>query len=311
MRRFLAGLRRRSIARQASRWHVRMERPRSTQEVEAFEAWLDADPSHAVAYADIEMLAQSGQRASWPMPSVIARGVRPAFAIAIITALIVCSTLLFAFPSSSPAVAAISNPGPGVKTLAFSDGSDVVMDVGAEVGLLTTDRERRIEVRNGRARIIVQPGALRAVGIVTPLGEARFQRGIVDVVVEPNRSLLTAVERPVRVSFVSAEPEGTIGLARGETLQAMTNGYTRLDLRQDDDRWPLARHAFDRTRLRDIAPLANRSGKPPHLVVDEDVANLAVTGVFDLRDTRGLAAKIAAALDLEVSEQANTVTLKR
>jgi transmembrane sensor len=308
----LVSLRRQWIMRQAAKWHVRMQHPQSEREVEAFEAWLHADPSHPSAYADIETLMRSGERASRAKPSVASRRLPPALAIAIIAALIMCSTLLLAFPANTPAIAAVTNDGPAVKTVSLADGSALLLDIGAQLGLPTDQRERRIDIRAGRVRTEVNPSQHYPLQIVTPAGNVRLHRGILDVTVENRAGSLSAVDGPVVITFeASAEQLGDFVLDGGETIRWNATGLDRAQTLPSERNWPDARRAFDQASLAEVAALANRHGSPPIVIVDDEVALLRISGVFDVRKTRPLATRLAATFNLATIEKSDRILLSR
>lgn len=300
-----AMLRRRFIARRAAYWHVRMQHPNSIEEVVAFEVWINADPSHARAYHDVDMLMQSGRSASRSMltTSEPYRYLRPALATAFVVLLVACSALLFAVPTNAPAYAAVHNQGPAVKAVSLPDGNELVLDVGAHLGIVEVEGMQRIAVYAGRARATVSVGT-KPISLMTASREVTLYGGTVDVLVDGDATSLHAVDDPVSVTVSRiGQPPQDLSLRVGEALRWRASHFERAKLDVDESDWPSARRAFDGVALSDVIALANKHSDVPIVIADSGTASLRVSGLFDLRDTRKLATQLAAAFGLRATDQ--------
>jgi|GEM_PF-3255022 transmembrane sensor len=314
MRSWFDRLYRRKIQREASRWQMRMLEPTSEREVEAFEQWLAVDPNHAPAYADMEIISQKSEHATRRHMSSSAAGIefRPAHAFAAVLVLAATTALLLNIQFGKPVYAAVANSGPAVKMVELGDGSRMILDAGAEVGVLMTENERRIEVRAGRSRIEVRPNPRRPFIVSLPGGDISPTKGIIDVALERDTGRVTALTagQDIRLRYQAGRSDA-IRLDRGQTLLLERAGLQRVRTDPLTLRWPDARRAFDGTLLSELVVLANRNGTPPIVIKQTEVAGLEVSGVFDIRDTSVLARKLAAALDLEVEERSDRIILSR
>jgi transmembrane sensor len=293
----------------AASWHARMAEPSSAEEVAEFEEWLAGDPAHAQAYAEMDAVVDAARAVS---PAVEKRSagrmgiLRPALG-ALLFAVAVVSAIVFLQGAATPAYAAISNSGPAVRGVRFADGTALWLDIGAEVGVRLAGARRDIVVRQGRVRI--RPGSssvpldVHAGGVRTAPGKAP-----IDVTANDVQVTVGALVQPVVVSPAAGAGEGRWRVAPGHAVAFDTAGSQDAPL---DRSWPAGRLRFADAELGRILALANRHGDPDVEVGDARIAALRVSGVFDLRDTRRLARKLAATLDLRVADDGQRLILRR
>ena len=291
-----------------------MLEPASEREVEAFERWLDAHPRHARAYADINAIARAGARAPRRhlVTAHVAARFRPAFAVVTVSVLAVAVVLLLNIRANGPAYAAVANPGAAVRTVMLEDGTKVTLDPGAELGVLIGDEKRHIEVRAGRSRIEVRTDSRRPLLVSLPGGDVSSAQGTLDVSVDGGTSQVSALTEALTLtSFARNARSSAVRLAGGKTL-LLNDPWARPRPTQPAAlRWPDARRQFDEAELVEVLGLANRNASVPIIVDNDDIGRLKVTGILDLRDTRGLARKLAAALNLQVEEEIGAIVLSR
>jgi transmembrane sensor len=314
MRLFVDYLHRRQIARSAARWHSRMLEPASEREVAAFEQWLDAHPRHARAYADIDAIARAGERA--PRRHLVtvplAARFRPAFAVVTVSVLAVAAVLLLNIHANGPAYAAVVNPGAAVRTVMLEDGTRVTLDPGAELGVLIGNEERHIEVRAGRSRIEVRPDSRRPLLVSLPGGDISFAQGTLDVSIDGDNSEVSALTEALTLtSFARNGRSSAVRLAGGQTLFLNDARARPMPTQPAALRWPDARRQFDEAALVEVLRFANRDASVPIVVEDTNIGRLKVTGILDIRDTRALARKLAAALNLQIDERPDRIILIR
>lgn len=304
----------RRIARQADRWHAEMEEPSSHAQVEAFEEWLKADPAHLRAYRDSEAIAEAGTRLRLPShigasSSVMARGYRPAFAIAASAAFAIGLWTLIRAPA--PAYAAVFNRGQATRVVALRDGSIVTLDTATALEVAVAPDAHHIKISSGRARFVVSLSSDSPLKVTAPTGEVTAANGVFDVAVADNAVRVWVISGNVDVAGRAANgPAGPLSLGSGHGVRIAAR-TPAMPIERPDTAWPVAHIAFDRKPLADLLAIANRTGQPNIVVADDAVGRLRVTGVMDLRDTRKLARKLAAALDLKLSEQKGTLLLGR
>lgn len=296
----------------AARWHARMLEPRSETEVEAFEAWLAADPANPRAYAQMEAVSSAAamlprqSRHELQEKSVPARW-RHAAAMAV--AAIALLAGLWAWQlGSSPAFAALSNPGPAVRGIRLADGTGIVLDAGSEISTSVRAGTREIRVVSGRIRVDARntPKPLRvAAGSISVTAE----RALFDVGFERGSVAVAALEGRVGIaSDADWDTSGPTDVGQGRAVSVDAQGRHAI---RHDASWPASRMRFDRAPLGDVIAVANRLGGPPIALGEPSLASLPVTGVLDLRRTRSLARKLGVALGLQVREEGGRLTLLR
>ena len=304
----------RRIARQADRWHAEMEEPSSHAQIEAFEAWLKADPAHLKAYRESEAIAEAGTRLMSPShlsasSFAMARGYRPAFAIAASVAFAIVLWSLIRVPA--PAYAAVFNRGQATRVVALRDGSIVTLDTATALEVAVAPGSHHVKMVSGRARFAVRLSRDGPLKVTAAAGEVTSANGIFDIAV---------VNDDVRVWVISGEVDVAVRAARAPVVPLVltsgngvrvAGGAAETSIERPDTGWPVAHVAFDQKPLADILAIANRTGEPDIVVSDDAVGRLRVTGVLDLRDARKLVRKLAAALDLKVTERNGSLLLSR
>ena len=304
----MVGSLRQRVLKEAAAWHARMLEPASEHEVAEFEAWLASGRDHAQAYAEMEAISGAAPtlRSALDTSSrqvVPSRGLRPALAFAALAVIFAAGLWLWQ-GAASPAYAAVTNPGAGVRGVRLGDGTAVWLDAGAEIDVSLDGPTRRIIVRKGRVRI--SPGRdPKPVEIVAGRFRIYPRLARLDVTVAGERAALATLEGAISVS--SPHEQG-FTLTQGQAVSIDSGGRHAAAL---DRSWPASRLRFEDATLGRIAALANRLGDPDIVFADPEIAALPVTGILDVRDTRKLARKLAAAFDLEVVEERSQLVLRR
>jgi transmembrane sensor len=300
---------RRRIRKEAAEWVARLGGGAGERDHAAFRQWYDADPRHGEAYDRMAAIwSASGQLSvTEPVVDKVPRMGRSwgYAAAASVVALAAVALLLIRGPffSSSTEPASIYATSRGeLRQVELPDGSRVMLDAGSQIELAFSRAERRIVLRQGRARFsvahesrpfVVQAGANQVIATGT----------VFDV------SLLGD-----RLSIVLLE--GSVELRRGERPQSpavhrLTAGR-RLVVRRDgaaadapaargDTSWADRMLEFDDTPLAEAVETANRYDRVQIRLADDEVRSLRVTGAFRAGDSTGLARSLAAAFGLQVT----------
>lgn len=293
-----------------------MLEPSSPAEVQAFEGWIRQDPAHARSYAEFERIAAVGERL--PRRTLAAEGTnparpfRPGWALAAALLLCVFASLVLIGRGSDRAEAAITNFGPSVRTVRLSDRTAAILDSGAEMSVRSRSDGSAVTLRRGRVRFRVRPGAGDAFTVSAGGAVVSAQDTLLDVSSSPGTTLVWVLQGQADVAPSgghAGEPATTLTAGQGASVRE--SGLSTAAGSRYDASWPAARVGFEDAPLATIVSAANRSGKPPIDVPDGSVAALRVTAVLDLRDTRALARKLAATLDLRVEERHGAIILKR
>jgi transmembrane sensor len=289
---------------EAEHWFVRLLEPDcSAGERADFERWRVADPTHAAAYREIELLWKQSEEAV-KNPAIMAAASRalrrepetrarrywflPAMAagLAILVAAIVLPRWL-ATPVDPTGIAYTTTAGQQ-QTVALTDGSSILLDTDTAVVVRYSERTRRVDLLHGQAQFTVHgnhawPFVVHAQhGTVTAVGtqfQVRINDGCTDVALLTGK-LAIATESPHGTSQ-SASLIGGQGLAYDETGRIsplhsidpkMTGGWTQGKLFIHD--W----------RLPDLLDEMNRYSATKLQIGDSSLQNIRISGIFRTND---------------------------
>jgi transmembrane sensor len=301
------------IAREAARWHADMLEPVSEKARASFEDWRAADPAHAEVYAEFEPI--SGLATGLPRPARDqSRRVeywRPAFGVAIPAVLIVGAALLLVGRGAAPLFAAVTNPGPAVRVVRLADGSVVALDHGAALSVRVDPSIRRVRLQAGRARFNIADNDTRPFVICDSIGCVQSTGGVVDVAMHTNYPDVVSLRGPVVLITKRSGSDRAVSLSPGSAADISGSTVTPASVSRRQRLWPVARAGFNKAPLATIVAAANKLGQPVIRLDGSDLGTLRVTGVLDLRDTRILAEKLAAALHLTVKVRPDEIVLTR
>lgn len=298
------------IKMKAAEWHAEMLEPHTAERRAKFEAWLAADPEHEREYSLLDPFSTLSARL--PGPARHGRqssSLRLVYGLAAATLVILAMTLLLSASKPIPAYAAVRNPGPAIRLVRLADGSKVTLDAGTDLSVIFKSDEREVELRSGRARFEIVPDPDRPFIVSTNLARVTSAGGEFDVDVRHGQATVVARQESVTVGSNDGEAKGSDTVASGEAIRIDAGTVRPITNSREERLWPAGRLSFDQTPLADIISMANRLGGPPIRVSDESVGALKVTAVLDLRDTRALARKLGAALNLDVEERPDGILL--
>ncbi|MBO9712496.1 FecR domain-containing protein [Sphingomonas sp.] len=296
------------IEREASDWFARLRGPDGEAEREAFERWRDADPRHTQAFAEYEKLwaaygtvrrpreARPAPRPQWSWPALAAASIAIVLAIAI---------GVWRFGGAEPAPVGpplVAFEATDAKALRLDDGSVVLLAPGATVAVAYSGEAREVRLTGGEARFVVAHDASRPFRVLAgtcsvlatgTVFDVRLAGGDADVaLIEGRVEVHPGHGRPIRL--IAGEGVGADGLRRPAAIP---------------QRWTPPRVSVEAMPLRDVLALANRGTSAPIELGDATLGDRQVTGTFDLADTRALARKLAAALDLSLDESGSRLVL--
>jgi transmembrane sensor len=301
------------IARAAARWRAEMLEPVSPATHRRFESWLSADPAHLAAYRELDPFTELAIRLPSPARGVSARlhVLRPAFGLAIFAALVVGGALLLTGRAAPPAFAEVVNAGPAVRHVRLADGSGVVLDARTKLAVRIDSKARRIRLESGRARVAVAANSARPLVMCSRVACVQSAGGIVDLAVDDDYPEVVAIRGAAKLLSTDASSRQAGNLASGDAIRIEANQVRPAQVSRFQRFWPSGRAQFDEASLSTIVAAANRLGGPPIRLASDTLGTLRVTAVLDLRDTRALAEKLAAALHLSAQRTHDGIVLAR
>ncbi|HYC94187.1 MAG TPA: FecR domain-containing protein [Sphingomicrobium sp.] len=301
------------IRREAADWLVRLAEHASAADHAAFRRWRDADPRHAQAYDRIAAIWNQAGRLS-PSP---ASGDAPAptpgrprgrgfalaasLAMAVLLSVILLGSRWLPGPASQEQMAFAAAVGE-IRELDLPDGSRLTLDSASKVEAAFTKAERRLTLREGRARFQVahetRPFVVRAGS-----SEVVATGTLFDVSLIGGRTTILLLEGSVEVR--DQDQRGRLGrLTPGQKLiVAGSAPAQRRPAARGEASWPTRMLEFDDTRLEEAAALANRYSKVQLELGEERLRSLRVSGAFRAGDIAAFAESLATAFELRLVRQ--------
>lgn len=312
---------RQRIRQEAADWVARLGGGAGESDHAAFRAWYEADRRNAEAYDRMAAIWSASGRLSMPAPAEVESGAsgrrRFGYAIAAsVVALAAVVLLLMRGPlledGATPPVA-YATPHGELRQIVLPDGSRVMLDAGSRIELAFSGHERRLVLREGRARFavahearpfIVQAGPNQVVATGTVFDVSLLNDRLSVVLLEGSVEL-----RQARGSAPAAVHRLTAGrrlVVQGETMPVSA------PVARGDTSWARRMLEFDDVPLGEAVETANRYSRVQVRLADDQVRSLRVTGAYRAGDAAGLARSLAAAFDLELrTEPDGTLTLSR
>ena len=309
------------IRREAAEWVARLGGGAGESDHAAFRAWYAADPRNAQAYDRMAAIWSASGQLPKPTAGKVeerdGRSYKFAFAVAAsVLALAAAALLLLRGPffgtgTQAPAVYATSRGE--LRQLVLPDGSGVMLDAGSRIEIAFSAAERRLVLREGRARFavahearpfIVQAGADQVVATGT----------LFDVSLLDDRLSVVLLEGRVEVRQGRGSAPPTVRrLEAGNRLVAQGGGApVSAPASRGDTSWARRMLEFDDVPLGEAVETANRYSRVQIRLGDAGIGTLRVTGAYRAGDAAGLARSLAAAFDLELrTDPDGNLTLSR
>jgi transmembrane sensor len=292
----------------AELWFVRLLEPDcSADQRAAFERWRAADPAHAAAYRELELLWKqsknavkdpvimaAAQRALLREPDRRAprRWLFPALAagFAALAAIVVVPRWL-ATPADPVGVTYTTTAGQQ-QTIKLTDGSSILLDTDSVVVVRYSERTRRVDLRRGQAQFSVQgnhawPFVVHAgAGTVTAVG-TQFQVRLDDH--NTDVALLKG-----KLAIVADAPDGATqdaSLVGGQALAYDDGGHITpihpIDTQQTQG-WTQGKLFVHDWRLPALLAEMNRYSDTKLNIGDPSLQDIHISGVFRTNDQRTL-----------------------
>jgi transmembrane sensor len=198
------------------------------------------------------------------------------------------------------------------KTLMLPDGSSMFLNTATAVRVEYRPFHRIIRLQAGEAAFNVTKSRIRPFEVITPLGSARAVGTKFDVFARPTAMEVAIVQGIVAVG--SAEPVASRGGVVVHSGQLATIMADTSILVGTADIARIVEHRverleFDNVPLADVVAEFNRYSKTPVLAQSAAVSARKISGVFQVGDSAGLAASLAASLQLRSIDTPNAIVL--
>lgn len=264
----------------------------------AFRAWSDADPAHAAAFAEVA--------AMWGAPELalaaggaVTRARRKRRAAAATGAALVLMI----------GAGAVFGPGMwlrlnadhltatgGMEVVHLPDGSVMTLNTASAVAIDFTDRARAVKLLAGEAHFDVASDGTRPFRVVMPQGTVTVT-GTAFAVRDGDGADVVLLQRGA-VTVSPRDGGGDVRLAPGEGVTVRAEGVSR-PVRRDVDAplaWLEGRLRFDAQPLAKVLAEIGRYRAGYVMVLDNRLADIAVSGDYRLEDPDQIIRSLAGAV---------------
>ena len=307
---------------EAAHWFARMRTPGAEADRAEFDAW-HADPENAEAYANAKEdwlitggVAEEHLAAHRQVPSKATPPSRAHWALA--AALVLAISLAFAWVllGNRGAEPIVADNATG--ELVLEDGTRVALTDGARVEAEFTSGERRVHLVGGRARFTVAHDSARPFRVEAAGSETTALGTIFEIDLTGRRPVVHLVEGSVEVR-ATANPQAPLRLRPGQRAAIEEDAPVLIETKAVKETVSMASPVGEaegpNLLLAEGLPLgavidrANRINGVKIGIADTAIGGRLVSGRFDVSEARSLARQLAAALDLDVKEQAGGYVL--
>jgi len=330
----------------AAFWDARLRSPLCTShDLIAFEAWRDARPEHADAYAalqaGLDMLRQaySGEPALHALRDEAVRLSRrrvrqyTAAAAAGLVAMILAGAGLWSYapdplplplphlpagPGHTAAPTSFQTAAGGRSDVVLSDGSKITLNTRSRVETTYTAHRRTVRLIEGEALFEVAKDAARPFEVIVGGQRVVAVGTAFDIRLDPKRVQLTMIEGKVKVTPAKAvgRPVATGGrqLVAGQRLYASTETDASWTETVDPATallWRDGKIEFDRTPLAEAVAEMNRYSSTQIVLEDPSVAGQPISGMFFTGKPESFATSLAAYFPLQVVPDGDRIALRR
>ena len=315
-----------AAADEALRWMARkMSGSMTGDERTAFEAWLSRSAENRRALADIDrsvrrvdplgddLLAEEFERQlSDAAPAPLSRRLpRRAMAAAVAAAVFAVVATLF-LRGGGPIMTAHYRTAVGeMRHVVLEDGSEIDLNTASDLIVTYNRASRSVALASGEAFFTVEKDRARPFVVKTPLAEIVVTGTAFSVSnLDGNSSV------HVLTGVVDVEPlEGRQStLLAGDMIDIARTGDASAVSRYDASlifAWRNGKARFEDAPLATVVASLNRYFDTPITLGDESLADLPVTGEFDIRDRATAVNALALIFDLDAREEPARVVLSR
>ena len=297
------------LRREAGNWLARLQSGRDPDVDRKFHQWYGADPRNAATFDRVKSsYERAGLLRHSPMagPAQPGAAIRksgwkplPALAAAAAAILLVSAGIVFfrdgGFLSGGTETLMLMTSVGEIKQINLADGSRVTLDTATKVEVEIGASHRSARLRYGRARFRIARGREPFV-VQTAKTTVTASEGIIDVEQGDRQDKVQVLAGAARVRGLD-QKASTVALASGDTVAMNSGGTGQKGVAAPEPDWTRGMLQFEAAPLGDAVAAANRYSKQ-HIIIDQDLRGLRVSGAFHAGDTNGLATALAAAFHL-------------
>lgn len=272
--------------------------------------WLEADPRHAEAYAQLERLWAASAfvlPAKPPAPSQLSRRRFVGFGVAAsAVAVAACTSTLWLKGTGSP-FADIRTAIGERRTVKLPDGSSVDLAASTALNVDFSSTKRSIELLQGEAYFNVVPAAASELTVHTNSGQVVANEGEFCLSCDDASALLTVSRKTVSVVTATQQTDLGEGLSLRFSLN-QTGVIQRAELDQVLA-WRSGRLVFFDKPLLTVVDELQRWREGKIFIMDKQLATRRVSLILNLNKPDQMLDALTQALSVRVSRYTDLVTL--
>jgi transmembrane sensor len=291
--------------KEAAIWLARLRADdRSTEDERAFRAWLMADPRHAAAFESVNCV--------WDSVGALTRDMRngkvqleSGFSRRALLGgglgLAVAAGGTFAFVQSAAAEVYKTEVGEQ-KHVTLKDGTGVFLDTDTKLVVDFTDKNRKVDLRYGRANFRIAPDARRSFAVEAAQKLVIGTRSTFDVRRDGDNISVLLIHGQATVKSASPEADSGRQLRDGERLSFTSGQSPKLDKPNLLPllAWHTGQAIFENSALTDVVLEMNRYSTIKMEVDDARIARIKVSGVYRVGDNTNFARSLSRLLPIEI-----------
>jgi transmembrane sensor len=301
MRQFSQG----APVKEAAVWLARLRADdRSLEDERAFRSWLMADPRHAAAFEAVNGVWDSVGALSRDMRNgevQLESGFSRRAMLSGGLGLAVAAGGTFAFVQSAAAEVYQTDVGEQ-KHVTLKDGTGVFLDTDTKLVVDFNDKNRKVNLRYGRANFRVAPDAKRSFAVEAAQKLVIGTRSTFDVRRDGDEISVLLIHGRATVKNTAADADAGRPLSDGERLSFTSGQSPRLDKPNLLPllAWHTGQAIFENSVLTDVVLEMNRYSTIKLEVDDTRIARMKVSGVYRVGDNANFARSLSRLLPVEI-----------
>jgi transmembrane sensor len=291
--------------KEAAIWLARLRADdRSLEDERAFRAWLMADARHAAAFEAVNGVWDSVGALSRDMRNgkvQIESGFSRRALLSGGLGLAVAAGGTFALVQSAAAEVYQTDVGEQ-KHVTLKDGTGVFLDTDTKLVVDFNDKNRKVDLRYGRANFRVAPDARRSFAVEAAQKLVIGTRSTFDVRRDGDEISVLLIHGRATVKSTTADVDAGRSLSDGERLSFASGQSPKLDKPNLLPllAWHTGQAIFENSVLTDVVLEMNRYSTIKLEVDDTRIARMKVSGVYRVGDNANFARSLSRLLPVEI-----------
>lgn len=303
----------------ATHWAARkMSGSMNAEERRQFEEWLARAPENRRAFAETEaLLGRTDALAEELLTDEFLSqlnaaaenrerrkrtGLGLAASLVAVASLATVATFIQFSPRRTPVIAYETEVGESEK-ITLEDGSEIELNTASRVAVAFNDAARSVEIKEGEAFFNVEKDRSRPFIVKTALAEVAVTGTSFSVSTLGDRSSVHVLTGVVEVTPLEGQ---AATLLAGDTIEIDAGGTSSGIRRYDPSlvfAWRSGKARFRDEPLAKVVASLNRYFETPIVLGGETLADLPVTGEFDIRDRETAVEALALVFGLDRSDE--------